>query len=74
MASHVDGNSTTEISVGDCVVMKIKSDRRFTNQRPYEQTGIVTEITPTKNGTLYIVRSTRYDNSYQCDPGHIKKL
>lgn len=74
MASHVDGNGATEIKVGDCVVMTIRSDRRFTNQRPYEQTGIVTEITETKNGTLYTVHSTRSGNSRQCDPDHVKKL
>lgn len=74
MASHVDGNGATGISKGDCVVMTIQSDRRFTNQRPYEQTGIVTEITETKNGTLYTVHSTRYGDSRQCDPNHVKKL
>lgn len=74
MASHVDGNGTTEIDVGDCVVMTIQGDRRFTNQRPYEQTGVVTKITVTKGGILYTVHSTRSGNSRQCDPDHVKKL
>lgn len=74
MASHVDGNGATEIKVGDCVVMTIQSDRRFTNQQPLEQTGVVTKVKVTKNGTLYTVRSTRSGNLRRCNPDHVKKL
>ena len=45
MASHVSSNDATEIKVGDPVVITLQSYRRYTNQPPVEQTGIVTRIT-----------------------------
>ena len=69
MASHVDGNSTTEISVGDCVVMKIKSDRHAGQLFTVNITSFAVNFVPSCQYTsslsfaIYVVSSI-FENSF----------
>ena len=74
MASHVSSNEATEIGVGDPVVITLQSDRKYTNQPPVEQTGIVTRITEKGGKRVYTVTLTRSASLHNYATNRVAKL